>query len=93
MNQEQLISETALNNALQKTTVARCFDALIKTIESALAQGESVSIRKFGTLKVTEHKERNGVNPRTQELIVIPAKKQVKFDAGSELLSIVRGEN
>jgi nucleoid DNA-binding protein len=92
MNQEQLISQSASNNALQKNTVARCFDAIIDTIESALSEGESVTIRRFGTFKVTEHKQRNGVNPRNQEPIIIPANKQVKFNAGSELLGIVRGE-
>lgn len=92
MNQEQLISKTAVNTAVQKNTVEQCFDGLIDTIEESLIKGESVSIRRFGTLKVTQHKERNRVNPRTLERIVVAATNQVKFDSSRDLLDKIQGD-
>lgn len=92
MNQEQLICNAARRIGLPKTVVTKCFIASIDEIESALSEGESIFIRRFGSFKVTQHKERNGVNPRTLEPIVIPAIEHIKFTAGADLLSKVRGE-
>ena len=35
--------------------------------------------------KVAKKEERKGINPRTKEAITIPARKTIKFKAGSEL--------
>ena len=40
----------------------------------------------FGSFKVIEKAEHNGVNPRTGEKLVIPAHKCVKFSASKGLL-------
>lgn len=92
MNQEQLIDKTAANIGLQKTIVTRCLDGLLDAIADTLASGESVSIRRFGSFRVSQHQERNGINPHTLKPIIIPAIGYVKFTGGSELLSKVRGE-
>ena len=39
----------------------------------------------FGTFAVTERPAREGINPATKAKIQIPAKKVMKFKAGSEL--------
>lgn len=90
MNQQQLVAKTATNIVLPQNIVEQCLSGLIDTIEESLIKGESVTLRRFGTLKVTQHKERNGVNPRTQESIVIPAGGQVKFDASPSLLNKIQ---
>jgi nucleoid DNA-binding protein len=43
------------------------------------SNGDNFLLDSFGTFKVVERKGRNGVNPRTQEKLVIPAKKTVRF--------------
>lgn len=40
----------------------------------------------LGTFKIVEKAERNGVNPKTQEKIVIPARKAVKFSAAKHFV-------
>lgn len=92
MNQEQLIRKTSANIDLQKNIVERCLHGLIDTIESSLEIGEKVTIRRFGTLKVSQHKQRNGIDPRTLEAIVTPACNRVKFDASQNLLDKLQGE-
>ena len=91
MNQEQLVAKTAANISLQKTTVERCLHGLVDTIESSLEAGEKISIRRFGTLKVSQHKQRNGIDPRTLEPVITPATNRVKFDASQNLLDKIQG--
>lgn len=91
MNQEQLVNQTAANIDLQKTTVERCLHGLVDTIESSLEIGEKVTIRRFGTLRVSQHKQRNSIDPRTLDPIVTPATNRVKFDASQNLLDKIQG--
>jgi DNA-binding protein HU-beta len=93
MNQEQLVSQTAASINMQKNTVERCLHGLIDTIESSLRNGEKVTIHEFGTLKITHHKERIRINPRTLEQLVIPANNRVKFDTSPKLLNKIQGVN
>ena len=51
----------------------------------ALAQGDNVEIRGFGSLKVKNRPEREGRNPKTGESVHIPAKKYPFFKIGKEL--------
>ena len=39
---------------------------------------------------VSEKTARKGINPRTKEVIEIPARKAVKFKAGAELNDVVK---
>lgn len=49
------------------------------------SEDKTFSICKYGKLKVTVRKQRNGVNPKTLEKIVIPQKNTIKFVASKEL--------
>ena len=60
-------------------------EAVLEGITTALAKGEKVELRGFGTFKVKESKPRTGRNPKTGEEIQIPAKKVVKFTPAKEL--------
>lgn len=91
MNQEQLVAATAAKINEQKNTVERCLHGLVDTIESRLELGEKVTIRRFGTLRVSQHKQRNGIDPRTLDPIVTPATNRVKFDASQNLLDKIQG--
>jgi len=42
-------------------------------------------MRGLGTFRVVEHAESRARNPRTQEMVVVPAGKRVKFRAGKAL--------
>lgn len=59
-------------------------DAVLGAIVEAVKNGETVTIPGFGTWSVVERSARKGVNPLTKEVINIPAKKAVKFKAGSK---------
>jgi len=60
-------------------------DTIFESVADALAQGEGIEIRGFGSLKVKDRDERQGRNPKTGELLRIPAKKYPLFRIGKEL--------
>ena len=53
---------------------------------AALKAGDKVTVPGIATLSVEERAARTGINPQTKEKIQIPAKKVVKFKAGSQLI-------
>lgn len=86
MNKAELINAMASESGLSKADSKRALDAFISSIGKAMHSGEKVSLIGFGTFLVLEREERTGINPSTQQPMVIPAKKVVKFKPGSELI-------
>jgi DNA-binding protein HU-beta len=89
MNKAQLIDAIAGESGLTKADAKKALDAFIKVTSDALKGGDRVALVGFGSFGVTERSARTGRNPRTNEEIQIPAKKVVKFKAGSELTDSV----
>ncbi len=85
MNKAELISAIASKAGMSKASAKKALDAFMDAVTDALAKGERVSLVGFGTWKVAMRQARKGRNPRTKEVITIPAKKVVKFVAGSNL--------
>jgi integration host factor subunit beta len=60
-------------------------ETIFESMADALAQGEGIEIRGFGSFKVKNREEREGRNPKTGESVHIPAKKWPHFKIGKEL--------
>ncbi|MCX7896644.1 MAG: integration host factor subunit beta [Rhodocyclaceae bacterium] len=58
---------------------------LLDAIAGALAQGERVEIRGFGSFSLNFRPARQGRNPKTGEPVTVPAKYAPHFKAGKEL--------
>lgn len=87
MNKTDLINAISAEAGLSKTDAKKALEATVKTIADALTAGDKVAVLGFGTFSVSERPARTGINPATKATIEIPAKKVVKFKAGSELAS------
>ena len=85
MNKTELINEIAAKAGLNKVAAKAALDATLESIEQALANEDKVQLVGFGTFSVVEKGERTGINPRTKESIVIPARKVVKFKPADAL--------
>ncbi|MBO7224508.1 MAG: HU family DNA-binding protein [Bacteroidales bacterium] len=70
---------------MSKTDAQKAFEAFLGVTKEYLQAGEKVSFLGFGAFSVQEKAERMAKNPRTGEMVKVPAKKVVKFKAGSEL--------
>ena len=75
---------------LPKNKTEAALNAFMKVVNDAMKRNERVTLVGFGTFEVANRKARNGVNPRTGEKIIIPAKKVVKFKVGSQLAETVK---
>jgi len=90
MNKTDLVKAIAEKAGLEKTQAKAALDATLEAIGGALKGGDKVALIGFGTFAVVEKAEREGINPATKEKIRIPAKKVIKFKAGSELADKVK---
>lgn len=85
MNKTDLINEVAAKASLSKVDAKKAVDAVLESIEQALANEDKVQLIGFGTFSVQEKPAREGINPRTKEKIQIEARKSVKFKAADNL--------
>ncbi|AVM57741.1 DNA-binding protein [Bacteroides heparinolyticus] len=85
MNKAELISAMAAESGLSKVDSKKALDAFVASVSKAMKAGDKVSLVGFGTFSVAERAARTGINPSTKQTIKIPAKKVVKFKAGTEL--------
>lgn len=85
MNKADLINKVAEKSGLTKTKTAEVIDALVETMQSALAEGDKITLVGFGSFNVSKREAREGRNPKSNEKIHIPAKTVVRFKSGKEL--------
>ena len=85
MNKTELVNAIASEAKLTKAEAKVALEATINAISNALVEGDTVALGGFGTFSVNERPARNGINPRTKEIVPIAAKKVAKFKAGAEL--------
>ncbi|WP_088655543.1 HU family DNA-binding protein [Geofilum rhodophaeum] len=89
MNKAQLIDAIAAESSLSKADAKKALDAFLTVTGDALKKGDRVTLVGFGSFGVSERSARTGRNPQTGKEITIPAKKVIKFKAGSELTDAV----
>ena len=89
MNKGDMIKKVAQDCDLSKAAAEKILNSIMGAITDAMETGDKVTLIGFGTFSVTERAAREGRNPRTGKKIKIPAKKVVKFKAGSKLADAV----
>jgi integration host factor subunit alpha len=65
---------------------------IIDAMTAALAAGEPVEIRGFGTLETKDRKARKAHNPRTMEPVIVSARRRVIFRPGQKLKILLQKE-
>jgi DNA-binding protein HU-beta len=91
MHRQELIAAVTNATQLNKKLIAESLDAILSQISEALANSEEVTLRGFGSFKISERKARQGRNPRTGEAISIPATKAIAFKPSKELKDKMNG--
>ena len=84
MNKAELITSMAEKSQLTKKDAEAALKAFIDSVQEALENGEKVQLVGFGTFETRERAAREGRNPRTKEVISIPASVVPVFKAGKE---------
>ncbi|MBE9178672.1 HU family DNA-binding protein [Oculatella sp. LEGE 06141] len=82
MNKGELIDKVAETASVTKKQADAVVTAAIDSIMEAVSTGEKVTLVGFGSFESRERKEREGRNPKTGEVMQIPATKIPAFSAG-----------
>lgn len=67
-------------------------NAVFDSMTDALAKGERIEIRGFGSFMIKQRAAREGRNPRTGAIVSVAAKKVPLFKVGKELRLRVDGQ-
>ena len=89
MNKTELIAAVAEKAELSKKDAEAAITAMVDAITGALSQEEKVQLVGFGSFEVKSRAARTGRNPRTKEVVEIPASKVPVFKAGKALKDAV----
>ena len=89
MNKSELTQQLAESMHLSVREAASIVNTIIDMMTEALAKGESIEIRGFGSFVVKEYETYTGRNPKTGELIKVKQKKLPFFKVGKELKEAV----
>ena len=89
MNKNDLVDSVSSRSGFSKADSARAVDSIFGVISDSLKEGQEVRLVGFGTFSVANRAASKGRNPRTGEVIDIPASKQPKFKAGKGLKEAV----
>ena len=91
MNKRDLID--AISGRLgDKKTATEAVNAVLDTIQSAVAQGDKVAISGFGVFEKSDRPARTARNPATGATIKVPKTSVPKFRPGADFKALVNGE-
>ncbi|MGC2425105.1 MAG: integration host factor subunit beta [Nitrospirota bacterium] len=79
-------------DGLTKKQTEVIINTIFDSIKDALAVGDKIEIRGFGSFKIRSRKQREGRNPKTGSPVSVPSKKVPFFKAGKELKELVDGK-
>ena len=92
MRKSELVREIALK--VEDLTIREVDDlvtSVFDEISDALARGDRVELRNFGTFSVRDRGPRAARNPRTGETVQVGAKRVPHFKPGKRLLEDLNG--
>ncbi len=85
MTKTEIIDIVAQGTGLTKVETAAVVDGFLATISYALATGDSVTLRGFGSFRVVNRRARSGINPKTGKAMNVPPHKAPVFKASKDL--------
>ena len=90
MTRSELIAlMAAKNNQLSAKQVELAVNGLLASLVESLKQGRRIEIRGFGSFDLSYRRPRIGRNPRTGEVLNLPAKYVPHFRPSKELRDLV----
>lgn len=91
MNKRDLID--AISGRLgDKKTATEAVNAVLDTIQHAVAKGDKVAITGFGVFEKSDRPARTARNPATGTSIKVPKSSVPKFRAGADFKALVNGD-
>ncbi len=89
MNKNDLVKLIAEKTDLTQKDVTLVIDAFIEESTNALRAGKEVAVAGFGKFVVRRRAARESINPRTKEVVKVPASLAPAFKPGKALKDAV----
>ena len=80
-----ILCDKFADSGLLKSDVTLSVKELVNTMSSAIASGDRIEIRGFGSFTLRERKPRMGRNPKTGESVALGIKYAPHFKPGKDL--------
>ena len=90
MTKAEIIEQMTKDAGISKAAAGRAFESFIDSVKKTLKKGNKVTLVGFGTFSISKRAARKGRNPRTGEIIKIPAHKTPKFTAGKAFKGVFK---
>ncbi|CRZ20216.1 integration host factor subunit beta [Kingella kingae] len=81
----EVFTERNADSELQSKDIEYSVKVLVDTMTRALAKGQRIEIRGFGSFDLNHRPPRIGRNPKTGERVEVPQKYVPHFKPGKEL--------
>ena len=84
MNKSEFIKAAAAKAEVSAVAAAKVIDAALEVAVEAAKKGEGVQLVGYASIAVAQKAARKAKNPRTGEIVDVPAKKVVKIKPGAK---------
>lgn len=85
MTKKDIVKSIAGELNLPQVEVKKVVQMTLESIVETLEKKGRIELRNFGVFEVKARKPRKARNPRTNEVVFVPAKKAVTFKPGKEM--------
>lgn len=85
MNKTELIAAMAEKNQLSKKDNEAALASFMEAVKDVMRDGDKIQLVGFGTFEAVPRAERQGRNPSTGAVTVIPATTVARFKPGQAL--------
>ena len=89
MTKSEMAEKLAEKLNIKKQQAEQVINIITNSIIEALAKGDKVEIRGFGSFRVRQRAAKEGRNPKTGEKVFVPEKKVPFFKTGKDFREVV----
>ncbi len=89
MKREDFVNRVAQASGVKASLVQKILREFVKVLADVLKTGDKVSISGLGMFCAKNTKSKNGRNPKTGEIVPIPARKKVSFRPTDGLRKVI----
>ena len=89
MTKADLVADVAKTSGLTRADAEVVVQTVLDSIVEALNSGEKVELRGFGSFRHRQRSPRRGRNPKTGEVVQVPAKRVVYFTQAKGLKDLL----
>lgn len=90
MTKAEVVSEIAEKTGIEKIQVQHSVETFMKVIKNALAKGDNVYLRGFGSFVVKRRAEKTGRNISKNTTVIIPAHNVPAFKPAKTFVDRVK---